>query len=257
MNELGSQLRRRRRARALDRPGARARVQAELQPERRREPLQPHQRHPRRLQAAVAAVDRATQGLYPPGSAFKVVTAAAALDSGRFTPDSSFYDPGYCIEYGKRVNNFTNHDQNGPESFGNLTLSTGVRALGQLRLLQHRHGARRSHADGLRSPLRLRRQAADRPALERARGQAACTSTDGCSSPSEDGLGDPGRIAFGQGNLLVTPLQMAMVAGDGRERRRAHETSSRRRGDPARRRRSTRSSRSRSGARSSPRPRPS
>src|SRR5439155_6675593 len=47
--------------------------------------------------------NRATQGLYPPGSTFKTVTAAAALDSGKYTPDSKFYDPGYCTEYGQRV----------------------------------------------------------------------------------------------------------------------------------------------------------
>jgi peptidoglycan glycosyltransferase len=33
-------------------------------------------------------VNRATQSVYPPGSTMKVVTAAAALDSGEFTPDS-------------------------------------------------------------------------------------------------------------------------------------------------------------------------
>jgi peptidoglycan glycosyltransferase len=42
-------------------------------------------------------LNRTTAGLYPPGSSFKVVTAAAALDTGLYTPQSEFYDPGYCI----------------------------------------------------------------------------------------------------------------------------------------------------------------
>src|SRR5207302_454800 len=70
--------------------------------------------------------DRATQGLYAPGSSFKVVTASAALDTGRFTPSSTFFDPGYCIEYGKRVSNALNPDQSGPESFGTVNFTTAL-----------------------------------------------------------------------------------------------------------------------------------
>jgi peptidoglycan glycosyltransferase len=38
-------------------------------------------------------ISLATGGGYPPGSTFKVVTAGAALESGRYTPRSSFPDP--------------------------------------------------------------------------------------------------------------------------------------------------------------------
>ena len=74
---------------------------------------------------ASALQNNATVGLYPPGSTFKMVTAAAALDSGAYTPSSTFNDPGYCTEYGRRVSNAGNPDQSGPEAFGNVTLAQG------------------------------------------------------------------------------------------------------------------------------------
>ncbi len=70
-------------------------------------------------------LNRATQGLFTPGSTFKIITAAAALDSGQFTPSSGFTDPGYCTDYGKKVKNALNPDQNGPESYGHVTLAVG------------------------------------------------------------------------------------------------------------------------------------
>jgi peptidoglycan glycosyltransferase len=57
-----------------------------------------------------ALLNRATSGLFTPGSTFKIVTAAAALDTGAFTPDSTFEDPGYCMEYGQKVSNAGNPD---------------------------------------------------------------------------------------------------------------------------------------------------
>ena len=69
---------------------------------------------------AAPLLNRATQGLFPPGSTFKTITAAAALDDGVYKPDSTFDDPGYCTEYGKQVHNAL--DQNGPEAFGTVNL---------------------------------------------------------------------------------------------------------------------------------------
>jgi len=51
-------------------------------------------------------LNRATQGLYPPGSTMKVVTAAAALDSGRYTPNSTVDGRNGKIISGVPLNNY-------------------------------------------------------------------------------------------------------------------------------------------------------
>ena len=152
-------------------------------------------------------VNRATQGLYAPGSTFKVVTACAALESNRYAPDSTFFDPGYCIAYGKRVNNY---DTSSP--FGNLTLATALqysvnsvfcnigKALGAKRILDQ------AKQFGFY----------ERPPLETPDGErypSGLYRRGDLWYPERNPDVDAGRMAFGQERMLVTPLQMAMVAG--------------------------------------------
>jgi penicillin-binding protein A len=159
-----------------------------------------------------ALVNNAAAGLYPPGSTFKMVTAAAALDSGAYTPNSRFYDPGYCIEYGKRVSNAGNPDQTGPEAFGNVSLAEGFEHsinsvfcnvgmhIGGLKILQY---AKRFGFYSL-PPL-------ETPPDERKASGLYHGKTLTLYNPTSESQIDPGRLAFGQFSMLATPLQMAMV----------------------------------------------
>jgi penicillin-binding protein A len=140
------------------------------------------------------------------------VTAAAALDSGAYTPDSKFYDPGYCEEYGKRVYNAGNPDQNGPEQFGNVNLVTAYehsinavfcdigKKIGAAKILDKAKDFGFYAAPPLETP-------------SDARSPSGLYNRTRLYDPKNPNAQvDPGRLAFGQERLLATPLQMAMVA---------------------------------------------
>jgi len=158
-----------------------------------------------------ALLDRATQGLYPPGSTFKTVTAAAALDAGIFTPNSPFFDPGYCNEYGKQVQNALNPDQNGPESYGHVTL---------VQAYQHSINAVFCNIGKKIGAGLILQKAKDfgfyaKPPLELPSDEVAPSGLYDFSKHAlydNPALVDPGRLAFGQEHMLTTPLQMALVA---------------------------------------------
>jgi peptidoglycan glycosyltransferase len=154
--------------------------------------------------------NNATQGLYPPGSTFKMVTAAAALDSGAYTPSSSFNDPGYCIEYGQHVKNSGNPDQSGPEAFGNVTLAQGFehsinsvfcnigKHIGGEKILEY---AKRFGFYSI-PPL-------DTPPNGSL--PSGLYKNGKLWNPTSSSQFDPGRLAFGQWYMLASPLQMALV----------------------------------------------
>jgi penicillin-binding protein A len=159
---------------------------------------------------AAPLLNRASAGLFIPGSTFKVVTLSAALESRKFGPGSTFYDPGYCTVYGKQVHNFA--DQNGPEVFGTINLVTGlVHSVNSVFCnIGLKLGAKRI-LDTARRFGFYERPPLETPADER---QASGLYRDGqLYYPKRDSDVDAGRLAFGQERMLVTPLQMAMVAG--------------------------------------------
>ena len=147
--------------------------------------------------------NRATQGQYPPGSTFKVVTAAAGLDSGAITPETTINAPGTIDAQGSPLSNDYNQD------FGSISLDTALtnsvntwfaqlgEQLGPDVLFEY------MDAFGFGSI-----PAIDLPATQVYRS--------GLFEEEElldrgDPI-DPARVAIGQERLAVTPLQMAQVA---------------------------------------------
>jgi len=150
--------------------------------------------------------NRTTQGQFPPGSTMKVVTAAAALDSGRYKPESRVSGKNGKEISGVPLNNFGNED------FGDIDLTTALtksvntvwaevaEKLGKERMGEYmeRFGF-------------YARPGIDLPADVLARSGARSEKTGRLLTPRSRTI-DIGRVGIGQGNLLVTPLQMATVA---------------------------------------------
>ncbi|HEY1868659.1 MAG TPA: penicillin-binding protein 2 [Candidatus Cybelea sp.] len=152
-------------------------------------------------------LNRALDGLYPPGSTFKIFTAAAALDSNTVTMDSTFDDPGYFV-----IGDFTLHDNESEATgYGDLTTAFALSSnvdFGQI-ALKMGVDTFYTYIDhwGLGNSLDFQLPAARD------------------SIPPKDGIvpGELAQMGFGQGALLMTPMRMALIgatiANDGNEPR--------------------------------------
>jgi peptidoglycan glycosyltransferase len=151
-------------------------------------------------------LNRATQAGYAPGSTMKVVTAAAALDSGLFTADSTVSGKSPIIVSGVPLKNFSN------EQFGSITLTTAltnsVNTVWAQVAEKLGHDRYADYMDrfgfGTDPPL-------DYPDAQMFAsgvydlGKGKLIDTDSRKV-------DIGRVGIGQERLRVTPLQMATVA---------------------------------------------
>jgi len=161
--------------------------------------------HPSRLGEVIAEGDdvlgplfnRATMGQYPPGSAFKPVILAAALESRAVGPEHVFDDRGFIVVNGMRIDNA------GEQAHGTLALddALAVSSNAAFAELALKAGAGAILETSLALGIGVRPE-------------IAIPASAGRLPPVEE-LADSAALALigiGQGTLLVTPLQMAKAA---------------------------------------------
>jgi peptidoglycan glycosyltransferase len=157
--------------------------------------------HPRR---GGSLLNRATQAGYAPGSTFKVVTAVAAIDSGRFTPQSAVNGGSPKLISGAPLRN------DGNASFGTIDLTTALTH--SVNTVWAQVGVALGKDTMARYMTRFGFYA--KPPLDYPSDQRRASGEylgNRLLSPTSDRI-DVGRMAIGQDKLAVTPLQMAMVA---------------------------------------------
>jgi penicillin-binding protein A len=161
--------------------------------------------HPDVTGPNVSTFNRATQSSYPPGSTFKVVTATAAIDSGKYTPSSVVDGKSPVTISGVPLNNDNN------QNFGPVDLTTALTfSINTVWAQVAEHLGRATMTEYMKRFGFYSKPPVDLPPSEL--NPSRPYSFKGRALPPGSPNEDIGRIAIGQGGLLVTPLQMAMVA---------------------------------------------
>jgi peptidoglycan glycosyltransferase len=151
--------------------------------------------------AAASTLNRATQAKYPPGSTFKVVTATAAVDTGRYNPNSFISGKSPKVISGVPLSNFGN------ENFGAISLTDALTH--SVNTVFGEIGEKLGASTMLKYMKRFGFQ--KKPPMDYPKDEMIASGafpTKACGS----GI-DYGRVAIGQEcHLFATPLQMAEVA---------------------------------------------
>lgn len=150
-------------------------------------------------------VNKATQGLFPPGSTMKVVTTAAALGSGRYTPQTIVDGSQPLLAASKELYNFGRRDW--PKQITLTTALTNSVNTAFGRVAQDL--GPRPIADAMEAFGFYQRLPIAYPASRQLR-SGVRDGVGGPLIPVDDSV-DIARVAIGQERLTVTPLQMAFV----------------------------------------------
>jgi peptidoglycan glycosyltransferase len=158
--------------------------------------------------ASAPLFNRPTQGLYVPGSSFKVITGSAGLDNGKVTPDTEFVDTGTYVVFGGKVTNY------GGEVYGANTfteamtysINTTFAKVGNLLAKKRLIAGAQKYGFYQTPPLPL--PAGEIMPSGRYNRKGKLLAPTAFMNPL-----DVAWAACGQENLLATPLQMALVAG--------------------------------------------
>jgi penicillin-binding protein A len=155
---------------------------------------------------ACSELNRVTQAAYAPGSTFKIVTAAAAIDSGQYTPSSIINGNSPILVSGVPLAN------DGNQSWGPQTLTTAMTySINTIFAQVAEHLGRATMTDYMKRFGFYSKPPLDYPPLQIRASDVRSPET-GKPLPPGSPDEDIGRIGIGQGGLAVTPLQMAMVA---------------------------------------------
>lgn len=162
------------------------------------------------LNPTAPLVDRATAGLYPTGSTFKLITAIAALESGKLSLGEVIEDPGQ-LEIGGQIFKNAGEAANGAVSLVSaLEVSSDVffYTLGDRMwntgALQHW-----AHAFGIGRPAGIDLPGAEEGLLPSQHWRNQLYKEGGTERPWS--AGDNVQLATGQGDLQTNPLQMAVA----------------------------------------------
>ena len=146
----------------------------------------------------------ATQGLYPPGSTFKTMTATAALDTGKYQPNSRVSGKNGKVISGTPLKNF------GGEDFGDVDLTFALtHSINTVWAEVGVKVGRSAMADYM-----SRFGFGAKPPMDFPPEQMSTSGSyrKGRVISEKSRFVDVGRMGIGQDKLEVTPLQMAEVA---------------------------------------------